>query len=101
MPFAWFAMIVLVLIALCASLLGSSLVLKRFSMIGDGLSHVAFGASAIAAVISTLLTNLSKTVEANTDSKVILKIAQAVGRAPMIIIICVVRILQKIFIFER
>lgn len=87
MPFAWFAMIVLVLIALCASLLGSSLVLKRFSMIGDGLSHVAFGASAIAAVISTLLTNLSKTIEANTDSKVILKIAQAISRAPMIIII--------------
>jgi len=48
----WFAMIVLVLVALCASLLGSSLVLKRFSMIGDGLSHVAFGASAIAAALN-------------------------------------------------
>jgi len=51
-PFVWFAMIVLVLVALCASLLGSSLVLKRFSMIGDGLSHVAFGASAIAAALN-------------------------------------------------
>lgn len=51
-PFVWFAMIVLVLVALCASLLGSSLVLKRFSMIGDGLSHVAFGASAIAAAFN-------------------------------------------------
>lgn len=37
------------LVALCASLLGTTLVLKRFSMIGDGLSHVAFGAMAAAA----------------------------------------------------
>ena len=51
-PFIWFAMIVLVLVSLCASLLGSSLVLKRFSMIGDGLSHVAFGASAVAAAFN-------------------------------------------------
>jgi len=51
-PFVWFAMIVLVLVALCAALLGSSLVLKRFSMIGDGLSHVAFGATAIAAAFN-------------------------------------------------
>nr|MCR5689368.1 metal ABC transporter permease [Clostridiales bacterium] len=40
-----------VLIALCSSLLGVTLVLKRFSFIGDGLSHVAFGAMAIAAVV--------------------------------------------------
>lgn len=87
MPFAWFAMIVLVLIALCASLLGSSLVLKRFSMIGDGLSHVAFGASAIAAVISTLLANLSAAIEANSDSKILLTVSKAISRAPMLIII--------------
>lgn len=49
------AMIVGVLIALCSSLLGVTLVLKRFSFIGDGLSHVAFGAMAVAAV--TGLTN--------------------------------------------
>ena len=42
------ALIVGVLISLCCALLGVSLVLKRFSMIGDGLSHVAFGAMAIA-----------------------------------------------------
>lgn len=42
-----------VLIALCAALLGVSLVLKRYSMIGDGLSHVAFGATAVAAVCGT------------------------------------------------
>jgi zinc transport system permease protein len=45
------AIIVGVLIALCSSLLGVTLVLKRYSFIGDGLSHVAFGAMAIAAVI--------------------------------------------------
>ena len=50
-PFVRYALIVGVLIALCSSLLGVSLVLKRFSFIGDGLSHVAFGAMAIAAVL--------------------------------------------------
>ena len=49
-PFVRYAIIVGVLIALCASLLGVTLVLKRFSFIGDGLSHVAFGAIAIASV---------------------------------------------------
>ena len=51
-PFVRNAIIAGVLIALCAALLGVSLVLKRYSMIGDGLSHVAFGAMAIAAVCS-------------------------------------------------
>lgn len=41
------------LVSLCASLLGSSLVLKRYSMIGDGLSHVGFGALAIATAMNT------------------------------------------------
>ncbi len=50
-PFVRYAMIVGVLIALCSSLLGSTLVLKRFSYIGDGLSHIAFGAIAIATVL--------------------------------------------------
>ena len=50
-PFVQYALIVGVLVALCASLLGVSLVLKRFSFIGDGLSHVAFGALAIATVL--------------------------------------------------
>ncbi len=50
-PFIRYALIVGVLISLCSSLLGVTLVLKRFSFIGDGLSHVAFGAMAIAAVI--------------------------------------------------
>lgn len=51
-PFVRYALIVGVLIALCSSLLGVTLVLKRFSFIGDGLSHVAFGAMSIAAVFS-------------------------------------------------
>ncbi|MDO4543331.1 MAG: metal ABC transporter permease [Clostridia bacterium] len=54
-PFVRYALIVGVLIALCSSLLGVTLVLKRFSFIGDGLSHVAFGAMAIASVLN--LTN--------------------------------------------
>lgn len=54
-PFVRYALLVGVLIALCSSLLGVTLVLKRFSFIGDGLSHVAFGAIAIASVLN--LTN--------------------------------------------
>lgn len=50
-PFVQYALIAGVLIALCSSLLGVTLVLKRFSVIGDGLSHVAFGALAIATVL--------------------------------------------------
>lgn len=54
-PFVRYALIVGVLVALCSSLLGVTLVLKRFSFIGDGLSHTAFGAMAVAAVLN--LTN--------------------------------------------
>lgn len=54
-PFVRYALIVGVLIALCSSLLGVTLVLKRFSFLGDGLSHVAFGAMAVASVLG--LTN--------------------------------------------
>ena len=53
--FVRYAFIVGILIALSASLLGVTLVLKRFSYIGDGLSHVAFGAMAVASVLK--LTN--------------------------------------------
>lgn len=54
-PFVRYALAVGVLIALCASLLGVTLVLKRFSFIGDGLSHVAFGAMAVSGALG--LTN--------------------------------------------
>ncbi len=59
-PFVRYALIVGVLTALCSSLLGVTLVLKRYSFIGDGLSHVAFGAMAAASVMhitnTTILT---------------------------------------------
>lgn len=51
-PFVHYAFIAGILTALCSSLLGVTLVLKRYSFIGDGLSHVAFGAMSIAAVLS-------------------------------------------------
>ena len=54
-PFVQYALIAGTLIALCSSLLGVTLVLRRFSYIGDGLSHVAFGAMAVATILK--LTN--------------------------------------------
>ena len=54
-PFVQYALIVGILIALCSALLGVILVLKRFSYIGDGLSHAAFGIMSVAAVLN--LTN--------------------------------------------
>ena len=50
-PFILRAFVVGILVALCAALLGVPLVLKRYSMIGDGLSHVSFGALAIAVAL--------------------------------------------------
>lgn len=52
-PFIVRAFIVGIPVALCAALLGVSLVLRRYSMIGDGLSHVGFGALAVAAAVNT------------------------------------------------
>jgi len=51
-PFVRYALIVGILVAICSSVFGVILVLKRFSFIGDGLSHVAFGAISIAAVLN-------------------------------------------------
>ena len=51
-PFMQRALLVGILVSLCAALLGVSLVLKRFSMIGDGLSHVGFGALALASALN-------------------------------------------------
>lgn len=75
--FVWFALIVAVLVSLCSALLGVSLVLRRYSMIGDGLSHVAFGAGAIAAVVGVSnnmlivlpITVLSAIILLRTDSR--------------------------------
>ena len=68
--FVQYALIVGVLIAICSSLLGVTLVLKRFSFLGDGLSHVAFGAMAIAAVVG--LTNDMPLILAVTTASAIL-----------------------------
>ena len=57
-PFVRYALIVGTLIALCSSLLGVTLVLKRFSYIGDGLSHVAFGALAIGTIFDLTSTSV-------------------------------------------
>ena len=54
-PFVRYAFIVGILISLCSSLLGVTLVLKRFSFIGDGLSHVAFGGICLATVLGTFI----------------------------------------------
>lgn len=64
-PFVRYALVVGVLIALCSSLFGVTLVLKRFSYLGDGLSHVAFGAMSMATVLrlaDTMLLVLPVTV---------------------------------------
>ncbi|WP_302200413.1 metal ABC transporter permease [uncultured Gemmiger sp.] len=64
-PFVQYALVVGVLIALCSSLFGVTLVLKRFSYLGDGLSHVAFGAMSVATVLrlaDTMLLVLPVTV---------------------------------------
>ena len=54
-PFVRYAFIVGILIALCSSLLGVTLVLKRFSFIGDGLSHVAFGAMSLSTTLPVMI----------------------------------------------
>ena len=69
-PFVRYALAVGVLTSLCASLFGVTLVLKRMSFIGDGLSHVAFGALAIASVLNitqNLLVVLPVTVAINRE----------------------------------
>ncbi len=86
-PFMQRALVVGVLVSLCAALLGVSLVLKRYSMIGDGLSHVGFGALAIAsafhlaplavtvpvvALAAVLLLRLSQNSRVNGDAAIAL-----------------------------
>ena len=56
-PFLMRAFIVGALVALCCALLGVSLVLKGFSMIGDGLSHVSFGALTVAMALNLQIQN--------------------------------------------
>ena len=69
-PFVRYALIVGVLIALCSSLLGVTLVLKRFSFIGDGLSHVAFGAMAITVACAVLLLRTGQNTKIKGDAAI-------------------------------
>ncbi len=66
-PFVQYAVIVGLLIALCSSLLGVTLVLKRFSFIGDGLSHVAFGAMSLAAVLPVIIKEIAAGISASGE----------------------------------
>lgn len=80
-PFVRYALIVGVLVSLCAALLGVTLVLKRYSFLGDGLSHVAFGAMAVGTVLKLTnntplimgLTILAAVIMLAADSHALLK----------------------------
>ncbi len=69
-----YALIVGVLVALCASLLGVTLVLKRFSFIGDGLSHVAFGAMAISTITGALVSGLQPVIDSTNNMIIVMPI---------------------------
>ncbi len=99
-PFMMRAVIVGILVSLCASLLGVSLILKRYSMIGDGLSHVGFGALALAQVlgfspllfsipvvviISILLLRLSETSKTKGDAAIAIISTGALASGVMVI----------------
>lgn len=73
--FVRYAFVVGILISLCASLLGVSLVLKRYSMIGDGLSHIAFGAGAVSAVLG--VTGMAITLPATVATAVLLLVGKS------------------------
>ena len=62
-PFILRAFVVGILVSLCAALLGVPLVLKRYSMIGDGLSHVSFGALAVGVIVTSLTTGMTTDVD--------------------------------------
>lgn len=71
-PFVQYALIVGTLIALCSSLFGVTLVLKRFSLLGDGLSHVAFGASAVASVVGLVSNSMLITMPVTVGAAICL-----------------------------
>ena len=73
-PQVRYALIVGVLVALCASLLGVTLVLKRFSFIGDGLSHVAFGAMAVSSLTGVFIKGLQPAIDASNDMIIVMPI---------------------------
>ena len=78
-PFARYALVVGVLIVLCSSLLGVTLVLKRFSFIGDGLSHVAFGAITIVSAVLLLRTGQNTKIKGDAAIAMISVGSLAIG----------------------
>ena len=78
-PILFRALVVGILVSLCAALLGVSLVLKRYSMIGDGLSHVGFGALAIAAAFLLLRISGSSKIKGDSAIALISTGALAIG----------------------
>ncbi len=94
-PFVRYALIVGLLIALCSSLLGVSLVLKRFSFIGDGLSHVAFGAMSVATVVSVSLRSA-----AASDNAVAKWITDVINKTNSMVIILPVTLIAAILLLK-
>ena len=103
-PFVRYAIIVGVLIAFCSSLLGVTLVLKRMSYIGDGLSHVAFGALAIASVLK-LSNNMYVILPVTVLAAIILlafgKNAAIKGDAAIAIILSVIVVIVFILFYNK
>ena len=94
-PFVRYALIVGLLIALCSSLLGVSLVLKRFSFIGDGLSHVAFGAMSVETVVSVSLRSA-----AASDNAVAKWITAVINKTNSMVIILPVTLIAAILLLK-
>lgn len=95
-PFVRYALIVGLLIALCSSLLGVTLVLKRFSFIGDGLSHVAFGAMSVASVLNVTLKNTA----IKADGGIALWFMKLMERTDNMIIILPVTVLAAVLLLR-
>lgn len=90
-----YALIVGLLIALCSSLLGVTLVLKRFSFIGDGLSHVAFGAMSIATVLEVTLKAAKY-----SDNKLARAIVDVIDRSSSMAVILPITILAAVLLLK-
>lgn len=100
-PFVRYAFIVGLLIALCSSLLGVTLVLKRFSFIGDGLSHVAFGAMSLASTLPVMIKEAAIAASASgTLSPTAEKITVFLGGMNNTVLVLPVTLLCAVFLLR-
>lgn len=100
-PFVRYALIVGLMIALCSSLLGVTLVLKRFSFIGDGLSHVAFGAISLASVLPVMIKDIAAGMSASGElPEGARKLADAVAGANNNIIVLPITLIAAILLLR-